>query len=134
MGVEMGKWENSRTQNHKEIKQLIFIMRKLSDNSIKEIVERYQTGDLVTLLADEYCVSKLTIYYHLRRNSICKKVEHPKCYADYLKNEIFRIEENIKNDFYKPEKVKFAESHARRLRGCLKRDIKHKSVDAFILQ
>jgi len=109
-------------------------MRKLSKNSIQEIVEKFQGGVSALSLAKEKEVSKLTIYYHLRRRIENTLIKNPICYTDYLKNSIYRLNKKLEEEDLNKEKRKCIKAEIARLKYHIHNDIKHKTFDAFIIQ
>lgn len=90
-------------------------MKKLTSEQIELIVEKHSKGATIVDLSIEFNISKLSIYYYLRTNKT-EYVEKPMCYIDYIKNNIYNIEQKLKNNEYTDEQRKFALSERRRLK------------------
>lgn len=105
-------------------------MSKLSAQQVQEILNKKYEGESVTILAKEYCVTKMVIYYHIKTKGIYY-VPHPICYTDYVKNTIFRLQKKALDC---PSERKRLESEIRRLKFSLGIRRDRCSQDPFVLQ
>ena len=105
-------------------------MSKLSAKQVQDILDRYNQGTPVAILAREYFVTKMVIYYHIKTKGVYF-VKNPKCYNDYLKNRIFRLQQMMIEQPHNRKNIESEISRTKHSMG-IKRD--RCSPDPFVLQ
>jgi hypothetical protein len=105
-------------------------MSKLSAKQVQDILDRYNQGIPVAILAREYFVTKMVIYYHIKTKGVYY-VAKPKCYNDYLKNRIFRLQQQL---LVEPHNRKNIESEISRTKHSMSIKRDRCSSDPFVLQ
>lgn len=104
-------------------------MSKLSAKQVQDILDKRTKGVSVSILAREYFVTKMVIYYHIKTKGVYY-VPHPNCYNDYLKNQIFRLqlkaEESPKDKKRILAEIQYIKDSIQDLHKC--------SADPFIIQ
>lgn len=105
-------------------------MSKLSAKQVQDILDRYNQGVPVAILAREYFVTKMVIYYHIKTRGVYF-VKNPKCYNDYLKNGIFRLQQRMLEE---PHNAKNIQSEINRLKDSMTIRRDRCSTDPFVFQ
>lgn len=113
-------------------------MKKLSPDKIKELLERIQNGEIISVLATENCVTTGTIYYHIYKTKKeykpALKIVEPLSYKDYINNQIIRMEQKLIDNFYQEYQIPFVKSEIKRLKRWIKVDRERFPISADVLQ
>ncbi len=106
-------------------------MAKLRPEQIREIVSQFSKGTPVSSLAKQFNITNMVVYYHTKKYKVYK-YRKPKCYKDYIINNIFRLQQEVQ--FAPEEKQKYIRDEITRLEDSLhiKRD--RCSADPFVFQ
>jgi AcrR family transcriptional regulator len=105
-------------------------MSRLTQEQVREILERHSNGESISFLARELGVAKMVVYYHIKKKG-AKRIEHPKCLRDYQMNEIVRLQQKMKDN---PHLARYIRNEIARMRLAMTIKIENCSEDPFILQ
>lgn len=70
-------------------------MKRLSSEQIDNILQDYSKGEKVAFIAQKYEVANMVVYYHIKTKG-CFFIAKPKCYQDYVRREIYRLQKELK--------------------------------------